>query len=89
MSKKILSLLAVLTIVSCGQEQDYSARDTLRVGVPAEAVTLFPYGSNDTPSARIHGNIYDRLLEKDENGNFEPSLATAWEFISPTHLRRT
>ncbi len=88
MFKRLLTIICALLITSCGSE-DVSSKDTLRVGVSAEPVTLYPYGSNDNPSASVHVNIFDRLLEKDNDGGFHPSLATEWEMISPTQLKVT
>lgn len=84
MFKKLL--LLVLFMGSC-TENNTESKDVLRVGIPLEPVSLYPYGSNDVASARISVNIFDRLLEKDKDGNLIPSLATSWEVIDPTQLK--
>ncbi len=89
MLKKLLAITCALLIGACAQSKDFSERDTLIVGVSAEAVTLFPYNSNDSATARVNVNIYDRLLEKDTEGTLVPSLAVAWEMLSDQQLKLT
>lgn len=79
-------ILFILFFVSCSQSND-TETNKLIIGVPTEAVTLDPYASNDFGSSRVTVNIFNRLLEKDEEGNIIPSLATSWEFLSPTKLQ--
>ena len=81
----IIALLVLITS-NCTPKND-APKNTLIVGVPAEAVTLDPYGSNDYGSSRVTVNIYDRLIDKDLQGDFHPALATSWEFLSPTVLQ--
>ncbi len=89
MFKKLLAITCALLIGACAQSKDFSEKDSLIVGVPAEAVTLFPYNSNDSATARVNVNIYDRLIEKDPEGNLLPSLAVAWEMLSDQQLKLT
>lgn len=86
MFKKIQLLLSVLLVISCAQQVE-GEKDTLIIGVETDAVTLFPYGSNDIPSTSVSSQIYDRLIKRDNDGNLIPSLATEWEFLSPTILQ--
>ncbi|MGL5956960.1 MAG: ABC transporter substrate-binding protein, partial [Brevinema sp.] len=88
MFKKLLVVIVFL-LSFCGQAEDLVNKDTLKVGIGTEAVTMDPYGSNDNATARVSVNIFDRLLEKDLEGNFYPSLATAWETLSPTQIKLT
>ncbi|MGL5956956.1 MAG: ABC transporter substrate-binding protein, partial [Brevinema sp.] len=88
MFKKLLVVIVFL-LSFCGQAEDLANKDTLKVGIPTEAVTMDPYGSNDNATARATVNIFDRLIEKDEEGNFYPGLATAWEILSPTQIKLT
>ncbi|MGL5254359.1 MAG: ABC transporter substrate-binding protein [Brevinema sp.] len=79
-------LLAVLALFlgACGGNSNVGDKSTLIIGVPMEAVSLDPYTSRDNPSSWVRGNIFDRLIERDETGKFVPSLATEWKYISPT-----
>ena len=84
--KNIGLLVSILLILSCVQQVE--EKNTLIIGVEADAITLFPYHSNDTPSTSVSSQIYDRLIEKDNStGDLIPSLATEWTFLSPTILQ--
>ncbi|KHF37790.1 glutathione ABC transporter substrate-binding protein [Halalkalibacter okhensis] len=47
----------------------------------SDAVALDPHGSNDTPSSNVAQNIYEALVEQDENMDLQPGLAESWEMI--------
>ncbi|MGL4367248.1 MAG: ABC transporter substrate-binding protein [Brevinemataceae bacterium] len=86
--QRILSmlLLAMIFVTSCGSPSK-DLQNKLRVAVPAEPITLFPYHSNDNSTARVLVQIYDRLFDKNSEGDIIPSLARTWKFISPTVLQ--
>ncbi len=85
--KKILVIILLL-LNSCSEniEQD---KNTLTVAVPIEATGLFPYKANDPHSSRVNVLLFDTLIRRDTNGNFEPAIATSWDYISPTILEVT
>ncbi|ACB85970.1 glutathione ABC transporter substrate-binding protein [Natranaerobius thermophilus] len=58
--------------------------DHLVVAQGADAPTLDPIGENDQPSARITEQIFDTLVEQDENMEVQPGLAEDWEQIDDT-----
>ncbi|QQK80398.1 glutathione ABC transporter substrate-binding protein [Salicibibacter cibi] len=58
-----------------------SGGDDLVLTVVADAVDLDPHGSNDTSSAHIRTNLYDKLVEYDENMEIQPELADGYEQI--------
>ncbi|MGL5253698.1 MAG: ABC transporter substrate-binding protein [Brevinema sp.] len=78
-------LVALLVLSGCGTSQK-GALDVLIVASGADAVSLDPFRSNDSASSQIRGNIFDRLIERDEDGGYVPSLATEWKYINPTTL---
>jgi len=83
---KIIKICVVLMLItSCGKSSKLP-KDTLIVGISAEPVTLFPYGSNDSHSARVHVQIFDRLVSKTATGLY-PALATDWKLLSPVILQ--
>ena len=82
MKNTILSLLLMITS-TCAMENTVS-KEKIIVGVGAEAVTLDPYASNDTATARATVNIFSRLLDIDTDGSYVSDLATTWSLISPT-----
>ena len=88
MKKKLLVLLAmvfsVLFLVACGGDPDKkegagTGKDTLVIAQGADAKSLDPHASNDNPSSRIRIQIYDRLMDLDDNGVPQPMLAESWE----------
>lgn len=56
----------------------------LIIAVPAELSSLSAHGSNDVPSGNVRTNIYETLINLDEDGNPQPGLATEWEQIDDT-----
>ena len=87
MLKISLLFMSLLTIMSCAESEDLTGRKFLKVGIPIDAVSLYPYGSNDTISSKMTINIFDRLVEVDSFGNFQPGLAESWEMETPTTVR--
>ena len=103
MKKKFWLLLAmvlsVLFLVACGGDPDKKSdagaggkRDTLVIGMGADAKSLDPHASNDNPSSNVRVQIYDRLMDLDEDGVPQPMLAESWERPDDTtiifHLRK-
>lgn len=75
--KLMLGLVLAVSLAACGESTD--ASDTLYVGTGADPVTLDPHTSNDQPSSRVRTNIYEGLVEQDENLEVQPLLAKEWE----------
>jgi peptide/nickel transport system substrate-binding protein len=84
--KRIRTLLALILIVTVGLAACSPAtptptatmRDTLIVGMGADAVSLDPHRSNDQSSSRVRGHIYETLVAQDNDLNLVPGLATSW-----------
>ena len=80
-------ILSMLFLVACGGNGDNkegasganTGKDTLVIGQGADAKSLDPHASNDNPSSNIRVQIYDRLMDLDENGVPQPMLAESWE----------
>lgn len=93
--KKIIFLMVIgLWIVSCGknEEKKNDRKDTLVYAQLSESKSLDPHAVTDQYSQRVIANIYDRLVESDENMKIVPSLAESWENIDSLttifHLRK-
>ncbi len=85
---RFLILSILLIAASCSTNDNTTAQtDTLIIGVPTDATMMYPYGTRDVPSLRIMANIFDRLVDMNEDGSIRPALATSWEFVTPTVLR--
>jgi len=96
MFKKLLTLTLVVAMVAtmltgCGSnsaekngsntEAGGEANKTLSIATPADAKSLDPHLTNDTPSANIMINMYENLMTLDEDGNPVGQLAEKWEKI--------
>lgn len=93
----VAMVLSVLFLVACGGDLDKksgsaTAKDTLVIAQGADAKSLDPHASNDNPSSRIRIQIFDRLMDLDDNGVPQPMLAESWERPDDTtiifHLRK-
>ena len=93
----VAMVLSVLFLVACGGDPDKksgsaTAKDTLVIAQGADAKSLDPHASNDNPSSRIRIQIFDRLMDLDDNGVPQPMLAESWERPDDTtiifHLRK-
>lgn len=80
------------------QQQDSKAADTdskesegsqktLTVAYRSEAANLDPHNNQSLTAFSLEMLVYDRLVEKDSEGNIVPSLATSWEVIDETTIR--
>jgi peptide/nickel transport system substrate-binding protein len=56
-------------------------KDTLVVGMGADANSLDPHATNDQPSSRITKQIYETLVNQNEMMELEPGLAETWDQI--------
>ncbi len=54
-------------------------KDSITIGIGAEAVTLDAHMTTASMSRQIYVNIYDPLVAKDENDEFVGRLADSWE----------
>lgn len=66
------------------QDDDDANRGDLVMAMMSDVVTLDPHGSNDTSSAQVRINLYERLTMTDADMNLVPGLATEWEAVDDT-----
>lgn len=102
--KKVLLILVVIAMImttacsgktdtpSTGTDKPAVKKDTLIIGQGADAKSLDPYGTTDSPAGRVMSTIFDTLVTRDDNGNVAPGLAESWEIVDDTtyifHLRK-
>lgn len=65
-------------------EGDTKEGGDLVLAVQSDAKSLDPAGSNDVPSSVVQANIYETLVNRNDNNEIEPSLAESWEAINDT-----
>ncbi|MGL4987656.1 MAG: glutathione ABC transporter substrate-binding protein [Cetobacterium sp.] len=85
MKKKIV-LLSALTIFLGMNLEAKADKNTLIIAQGADAKVLDPHASNDQPSSRVAGQIYDSLVKQDANMNIIPGLAESWKQIDDTTM---
>lgn len=56
----------------------------LVLAVLSDASSLDPAGSNDVPSSVVQANIYETLVNRDDENNIVEGLAVDWETIDET-----
>lgn len=106
MLKKALIIMIVVAMVmttGCGANPETPAsttdnntpgvaKDTLVIAQGADAKSLDPYGTTDSPAGRVMSTIFDTLVTRDDDGNVAPGLAESWEIVDDTtyifHLRK-
>ena len=56
----------------------------LVIAVLSDASSLDPAGSNDVPSSVVQANIFETLVNRDDENNIIPGLAEEWDAIDET-----
>ncbi|HSL93207.1 MAG TPA: ABC transporter substrate-binding protein [Bacillota bacterium] len=60
------------------------APQPLVIAQGVDATTLDPNFHSETPTGNVSNQIYDRLIGRDSDMNFEPALAVSWEPVTDT-----
>lgn len=61
--------------------EEGSGGGDLIIAVLSDASSLDPHGSNDVPSSVVQANIYETLVNRNENNEIIEGLATSWEQV--------
>lgn len=69
------------------ESSDLVPADTLRVVLGSEPPNADPHNNTRLTSWAVQEEIFDKLVQKDEEGNILPDLATSWEQIDDCTLR--
>lgn len=74
------------TDTDAGVETDVTEPESAEGGdlvlaVHSDASSLDPAGSNDVPSSAVQANIYETLVNRDEDNNIIEGLATDWKSV--------
>lgn len=79
--------MTVCVLLSCtaalAEEGEKKEIDTLRIGVAAMPPTMDPTLNVGNATIRVHYNMFETLIQADENNNYahKPMLATEWNRI--------
>ncbi len=77
--KQTLRLIALSTALACGTV----GAQTLRWANAGDAQTMDPVSQNEGVTNQINQMVYERLVTRGKTLDFQPSLATEWQQVSP------
>ena len=60
---------------------------TLRIGSQGDALSMDPHSLAETIQFTVTGNVYEPLVERNDQFRIAPALATSWQQTSPTTWR--
>ena len=63
--------------------------NTLRWAFQGDVLTLDPYAHTESFTSSFLHHLYEPLVRRDANLDFEPALAVSWEVVEPTRVRFT
>lgn len=81
-SRFLVAMVLVLSfaLTGCGKGKEAAKEgETLTVALSGDAISLDPVASNDNQSCNATRNMYEGLVELDENDEIVPALAESWE----------
>ncbi len=85
---KVISVFLVLVIflTGCGGKGGVDKTNKLVVATSSDATTLDPSAQNDSFAANVMSQIYDGLVEIDQDGNITEALAESYEIKDDTYI---
>jgi peptide/nickel transport system substrate-binding protein len=95
----IMLIITMLVIAGCSAKTTTNVsgtpkvvKDTIVIAQGADAKSLDPYGTTDSPAGRVMSCIFDTLVTRDDKGDVAPALAESWEVVDDKtyifHLRK-
>jgi peptide/nickel transport system substrate-binding protein len=79
MSPRLLLTLVAAAGIALVGTTPADAQNRIRIGSPYQTTTLDPMRSAAAGNIETYGQIYSRLLRRDENGELQAGLAESWE----------
>ena len=73
-----VSVLIVAGLMAAASAQGSGGSATLRVGLDADPPNMDPHRSTAAVDRQVYQNLFDKLVDTDENLQIVPMLATAW-----------
>ncbi|MDR5659839.1 ABC transporter substrate-binding protein [Serpentinicella sp. ANB-PHB4] len=83
----LLALTLVVTIFATGCGRNERDLETLVVASMSDARSLDPHGTNDNASSRVMKQIYNTLMEQQDDLEVDFGLAKDYEMVSETEYR--
>ncbi|MDQ6628965.1 MAG: ABC transporter substrate-binding protein [Pseudomonadota bacterium] len=87
MSRPVHRLLTTIAVVAALAGTGAADATTVRIATAFDPQTMDPHALALLYHARVTYQVYDSLVNRDENFNFEPSLALSWSRIDNTTWR--
>src|SRR3989442_14137846 len=80
MKRSLVTFVALLVLVAAAISTAASPRGgTLRVGLNADPPNLDPHQSSAAVDRQVFQNLYDKLVDINQNLEIVPMLATSWQ----------
>ena len=73
-----VSALIVAGLMAAASAQGTGGSATLRVGLDADPPNMDPHRSTAAVDRQVYQNLFDKLVDTDENLQIVPMLASAW-----------
>lgn len=86
--RRAVLLVAAASLLAPGCRRLLTER-TLVVGLDNVPITLDPHHHNDNVTWSLLSNFYDGLVRFSDEMKLQPSLASSWRQLDPTHLEFT
>src|SRR3954468_13436947 len=83
---RLVAALAVFALITSTAVLAQSPK-TVTIARTAEAPSLDPHQATAAPSVYVYANIFDTLIQQENDLSLKPGLAERWEQISPTTWR--
>lgn len=94
LSSIVLYVFLIVSVVGYGflsggmlRAEAATRKDTLIAGIRSDPINLDPHNNANWPCFIVEEVIFDRLVQKNEQGNIVPMLATKWEVIDDLTVR--
>lgn len=78
----LLAGVAVIGLMAAAAAQGVRRGETLRAALDRDPPTMDPHLSGSAVDRQVYQNLYDKLVDTDENLTIVPMLATSWT-VSP------
>jgi len=69
----------LLLVTACGRQERAAPEKVLRIPITEAITTLDPVKTITAGAAQVSNQIFDRLVEIDDNLNLRPAIAEGWE----------